>query len=165
MLSHHVMFGGFLVLTVMAWFILLLASSVAFAEMKNKELVGQIAELRKRSEARNIETFGQQLRLAQGNIEQLDRIQKNDRLRFTHLLRDLIGLIPPEIALKDMAIDRAQHKITLSGTAPSRSTLITFKSRLENDPDYTSVSLPLEQLLRETNLAFSLSFTFRETSN
>lgn len=53
-------------------------------------------------------------------------------------------------------------QITIQGQASTRSQLATFRDRLEAEPLYVDVVLPISALLRETDLEFSITLTVVE---
>ncbi len=49
--------------------------------------------------------------------------------------------------------------VILSGIAPTRNDLLSFKTRLEGLPDKTLVDLPISTLAQDTNVSFSIQIT------
>lgn len=54
-------------------------------------------------------------------------------------------------------------KIILSGTAATRESLAAFRDNLEAEPLFTDVVLPIDSLLKNRDLMFSLTFTVLTT--
>lgn len=156
-LSQRAMFLGFLTLTVLAWFILLLGSIAVFTEVKSRQLRRQAQSAAARATMHKVEFFNQELRRAKKNLEQFHRIQ-SDRPRLAKTARNLLTLLPGGIVLEDLAIDGIQQKITIAGVASNRSALLKLGEQLAKNPGYLNVTLPLEQLLQETDIPFSISF-------
>lgn len=156
MLGQHILFAGFLALTLLAWFTLLLGGMLVFAEMKDGQITRRIRDLAARAETRDIERFNQELRTARRSIERLNVIQGNHP-RFTSLLRKLITALPDGVLLKEVSVDAEKQKMTIAGIAPTRNALLAFRAKLEADRDYANIILPLDQLLKEVNPPFSIS--------
>jgi hypothetical protein len=51
------------------------------------------------------------------------------------------------------------RKISLTGTAPSREVLLSFRRALEASSDFKTVDLPISSFVKGSNIQFSLSLT------
>lgn len=75
----------------------------------------------------------------------------------THLTND-IGLTAIEVTRSDAT----SGTVIIRGIAKTRTALVDFGTRLQRDPAFQGVQVPLSDLVSDTNLTFSLPFTFKE---
>lgn len=86
-----------------------------------------------------------------------------ERVLWSALVRDLLAVVPPGVTVTSLAADAAGKQIVLSGSAPTRSTLIVFEDRLHLLPWVVSVEAPHENLLQRENPAFRFSMVIDAT--
>lgn len=53
--------------------------------------------------------------------------------------------------------EEAGRKVSISGTAPSRETLLSFRKALEDSSDFKSVDLPISNFIKGSDIQFYLS--------
>jgi len=73
----------------------------------------------------------------------------------TPTLAALFGEVDQTIRLQNIALDFNAHTLALSGTAMSRNDLIAFKNRLEDLPFIEHFELPIQVLLKRTDVTFT----------
>lgn len=154
------MFGGELVFTGLLILAALMLGEVMFAGVKLKKLNLQADRISTKPEIKQVQQFQQRLRILKNDIERLNRIQEQHPAAFL-VMRNFIESLPPVIALTNLDVDVVSRKITFSGSAPTRSTLLQLKDALQKGAAYTDVNFPLANLLRETNIPFTFSFTLK----
>jgi len=78
------------------------------------------------------------------------------------VLSDLLGLATPlGVTIDNLSFQSFGAPINLSGTAQSEDRVAAFKTAMENDPKFSMISLPLNDI--ETNgntVSFSMTFVF-----
>ena len=67
---------------------------------------------------------------------------------------------PPGVKIIKYALDLDKGLISLQGQATDRLTLINFKESLEKLDDFENVEIPISSFEAETNLEFSLTFSY-----
>jgi hypothetical protein len=87
---------------------------------------------------------------------QLEKIQKNYYPATPHLI-PLINAMPPNISLDSMELDSVNKNFNATGIAATRNDLLNYKQALENTGLVQKIDLPLSQLTKKDNLAFSLN--------
>ena len=70
----------------------------------------------------------------------------------------------PAIKITDIAYESRSpdelaqaRKVSIEGTAPSRSALLSFRRALEDDANFQSVDLPISNFIKGSNIQFYLS--------
>lgn len=72
----------------------------------------------------------------------------------------VINTIPTSIAIDHMQLEYDAQLLKLSGTAPSRESLLELKSQLETLHEIDIVQIPLNDLTKQAHINFSLSIPF-----
>ena len=81
--------------------------------------------------------------------------------RFSDAVSGIIGA-RSHIALTSVSLDRAGSSTisaVLSGVAPTRDELISFKSQLQDLSPGADVDLPIDELAKSSDIQFSMRFT------
>jgi Tfp pilus assembly protein PilN len=79
----------------------------------------------------------------------------------TAILDEIYQLKPEEILLRQLIYDKDKNKITLSGTATSRSALLNFRDKLKQSPSISDINMPLGTLQKITDIDFSVIITIK----
>ena len=157
-ISRSGMFVCELALTVLVLFALTLLGETLYASSKLATLNSRVHTLSTRTEAQELTQFQQQLRLLKDDVERLGRIQRQHPNHLQVLSR-LFALLSSNTRLTALAIDFTGKNIVFSGIAQTRADLIMLRDRLGQDPSYTGLNFPLADLLKETNIMFTISAT------
>lgn len=91
-------------------------------------------------------------------LEKVRSIQKNHK-NYSLLFEKLLPLVPLNIRFDSIQIN-ANGKIMLTGFAYNREQIIEFKENLENSKDFSNVESPISNLVKQSNIDFSLVFNF-----
>lgn len=94
-------------------------------------------------------------------LRRLEKIQSSF-VRMDTLIADVAARVPPEITLNRLHEEPSTRILTLAGEAKTRSSLLAFVEALEASPFLTKIKNPLENVLSEENLSFTLTATIRE---
>ena len=67
------------------------------------------------------------------------------------------------IALQSIVIARKddQNTMTISGMADSRDALVAFSKRLQGEPSFSNINLPVSSLAKSKDIPFSLTIDFK----
>lgn len=77
------------------------------------------------------------------------------------LFASLFGNVPGDVALRSVAFRSQAREVTLRGFAPTRQGLLRFLENLEADPRVARVSSPVANLIRETDIDFTVAITLK----
>ncbi len=142
--------------------ILVLLPSYFFSNYKNnlatKKLETQKAEqvpLFDQETTAIIQEINTKLKLIEGS-------QKNNFLPSEKVINAILIKNISSIKITQISYDNNStngKKIRISGTAPSREVLLTFRQSLENDKAFKSVELPISNFVKGSNIQFYLSLT------
>lgn len=158
-LNRHVMFFGELIFILLLLLALAMFGQELFGQWKIRELNRGISALSDLPQVKEVTQLRKQLRIFKNDIEYLGHIQDR-QLRALGTLAALADLLPPTIRLSALDIDLASRKIVFSGVAPTRAELLLLKDRIQKrSSQYGDVNFPLANLLRETDIPFTLSLT------
>ncbi len=73
------------------------------------------------------------------------------------LLRAVFADVPNGIRLESLKVNLESNDINIGGFSPDRQTLLAFLSNLKNNPSIASVSSPVANIIKETDISFSVS--------
>ncbi len=94
----------------------------------------------------------------------LAALTKNDRdFKYVDMLRALVSA-RRDVTIASFALNEVDQKtfsVAMNGEAPTRSSLLSFKSRLEAKFPGTTVDIPIDQLAKSSRLPFALRFTVK----
>jgi hypothetical protein len=76
------------------------------------------------------------------------------------ILNDIYSSKPSGISIRDYKLDLDKGEIRLQGLAVDRVTLIQFKENVESVSNFENVEIPISSFEAETNLEFSLTFSY-----
>jgi len=102
-------------------------------------------------------------------LNEVKRINKltDDVLKVTSILvppekilNGIYTLKPADISINEYKIGFDKGDIKLAGISQSRSSLIEFKQRLEDSPNFSNIIIPISSFEVETNLNFEMSFFY-----
>jgi hypothetical protein len=156
---------------VRAWIILLFALSVsgtigvaslfpAFlrGSLEERTQLEAIASLEKNKRESGVVNIEQEL--ATDKLLLAVLAEGSDRMLLSAEIQDLI-MLKGSVHITSISVgrlDKAGVRMVVQGVAPTRESLLGFKSKLEASPG-TSVTLPISQLAKSTNIQFSVEIT------
>ena len=163
-LGRQILFAGELTFIILMAASALLLLEVWFADAESKKVTNRIEVILERSEARQSNQFQQELQLFRKDVERLSRIQ-GQRPETFEAIRNLINLIPDEIKIISFTVDMDGKSAIISGVALTRSDLLALKKTIDENGTYGIVQFPLANLLKETDIDFTMSLTFAKKSS
>lgn len=132
---------------------------------------------REASVGRDIAIVNQTPEIQRASVIEQRIVELNARLdafeRDEEAMTDISGLFEPVLHARDNAITitffaflppgntRAAPLLQIRGTAQTRDALINFADRLKTEPRYQSVVFPVEDLLRDHDILFSITISVR----
>jgi len=108
----------------------------------------------------DIKNFNQQLKA-------VEKIQKR-YIPWTDFIVNFVGLVPENVSLNNISLNiegtkndkESANEFVISGTARTREKLLEFKANLEGSPMFSSVTVPLENLLKKDDISFNIKAKF-----
>ena len=136
-------------------FAVLLLPSVFFLVFQADELAKTVG---REAEAQRHEVFVEVAKLAQasrlgGAVIRHER----ERLGVYPLFVSVFGDVPSGVSLSRIRLESSDRKLAIEGFAQTRSSLLEFLEHLGSNPKIASVSSPVGNLIRETNIQFSVA--------
>ena len=77
------------------------------------------------------------------------------------LITEVLRVTPAPIRLQEVVVQASPGELRIAGFSATRQALLTFIQSLEGNPRIASVSSPLSNLVRETNITFTLTAKLR----
>jgi len=96
--------------------------------------------------------------------ERVDILSSFENIPITaHVLSEIERALPAKVSLKAVRIQHGnpgEGAVTVTGVADSRTDLLRFSDVLKGNVFFQGVSVPIGQLVNETDVPFSFSFRF-----
>lgn len=120
-------------------------------------LEDQLADMTSRSSSRlqSSQEINNQIVSANNKIEDIAIIQKNF-IKWSNFFYDFSRLTPDQISYKFIKIYYREASMEIEGTAKSRQALLNLKSSMEGSALFSSVDLPLSDILAKENNNFHI---------
>ena len=78
---------------------------------------------------------------------------------FSMLLDEIMRLVPDNVILTSIKINKAGLNIIFNGRALNRDQLLIFKEGLEDSESFTDIVLPISNILKKDNIDFEITAT------
>lgn len=122
--------------------------------------------------ARKQITESEQARGAEARIQQTNATLRRLRTEYTLTqkslttpITDIVAKAPPGIILTFFSFEKKTNRVLLRGNAATRNDLLQFVSAIRNHPAFREIESPVENILREKNASFTLSFAIHNEQN
>lgn len=76
-------------------------------------------------------------------------------------INSLIQAVPSAVAFSSLSYQAKSREIVIQGSSPTRSAFLQFLDALGKVPVVANVSSPISNVIRETNVAFSVTVALR----
>ncbi len=113
--------------------------------------------------ASEINSIEEKLAVADKKINQISEIRSKIRPKSSALI-EIASLLPPNSSIISLRI-KNDGGMDISGFIKERADLLVFKQALQNNEKISDLNFPLENLLKEKNIEFSLSFKMKPLNN
>ena len=80
--------------------------------------------------------------------------------KFRDIIAKIDSLAGEDINITQFSVD-AKKKLTITGVATVRTSLSAFRDRLEEDKQFSGVTLPLSSLVDESDVTFSITLNIK----
>lgn len=139
--------------------ILIVISTLLSFEQKHQELLGQDFN-RFHDEDKKLRLYEEKFRATNEQVRAASLINKNHYF-FTNIFLLLDRHVSDAIRLEH--VSTKELTVFLSGTADTREDLISFDEKLKNETCFSSVNLPLSNLLSQKDINFQFDITIKES--
>lgn len=150
-------FGGGLV-AALSIFLVLLLPTYFFLTFQRGEVLRAL-ELEERSEefvkSREVELLLREV----NNFARRIREGERDRIAVSPLLARVAAALPQAVTLSSFQFEEQRRELTLAGHADSRAAFLEFLSALRASPQFSSVTSPVTNIIRERDISFTLEAT------
>jgi len=109
------------------------------------------------SQSEAFKNFEDEINQINGKLNYLDALENGSR-HYSFALEKLTELVSQDIKFTSFSV--SQNKISLSGFAASRESLLAFKDSLSRSPYFDKVDMPF--VLKQTDIDFFVSFEIKE---
>ncbi len=149
---------GFIAIIAVA--LILVLPTIFFTVFQKSEAVRAVALETENQMHSNLATEAEVLQSAR---HLADTVLGADRKRFSPslLFESIIRDTPPTLRLEALRVHPEGKELTIRGFAPTRSSLLTFLANLQKDSLIAKASSPVANLIKETDITFSISATVR----
>jgi|GEM_PF-573687 len=104
---------------------------------------------------REYSKYNQAIREVNSDIKNLNSISQY-YLPISPKLSEVINILPKDIKINALNIDRLQNNITLSGTALTREALLNYQEVLKKITWLENITTPTSQLFQKENISFEV---------
>jgi type IV pilus assembly protein PilM len=136
-------------------FIVVLASFSYILNMNMGNQLNEKKQTEKEVQYEKIKNYDEQFSLANSKISKIMTIKK-DQVYWSAFFDKMNGIVFPGIDV--FSISNVDYSITILGRSLTRDDLILFKEKLEKDSCFSSVDLPLSNLVDKSNIEFQIDF-------
>ncbi|MCH7882910.1 hypothetical protein IIA95_00650 [Patescibacteria group bacterium] len=160
-------FGTLFAFTIFANILLLAPLWLSLALQRN-ELTRELDSIRKSSIFAQVTDIEAAIKTLNTEIR-LFRTKEKERFDITPEFRAVIDSRPAGITIDSFIFERAQKtrpaRISISGNALRRSTLIRFRETLEKNPLFSRIQSPISNLLKEVDIQYSFILELDKKAN
>lgn len=96
-----------------------------------------------------------EIRQINSELNQIEAMQK-DYIKWSRVATDFWRLVPAGVRLSAVTIDKETSRLEISGIADKRDDFLHFKDNLERADLVEKVDSPITNILRQTDVDFSL---------
>jgi len=126
------------------------------AYLEEREERSAIVALKKDNDKSGINEIQDELRKDMQYVKILS--EESDHVRFSALIQGVVSL-RQNVRLSSLTLSRTSTTtvtVSIQGLAPTRDSLIAFKSRLENLTPGNQVDLPISELAKSRDIVFNM---------
>jgi len=76
------------------------------------------------------------------------------------VINAILSVKPDEVTIVEYKLDLDTGKINFAGIAATRESLVKFKSGLEENPDFSAISIPISSFEKDIDLEYEVSLIF-----
>src|SRR3989338_8766534 len=109
--------------------------------------------------------FSNDIKIFNQRLRAVEKIQKK-YIPWTNFIFSFVNLVPEDISIATLNLEAEakneedNNTVTISGTAKTREKLLQFKANLENSALFSSIDIPLENLLKKEGVNFNIKAKF-----
>jgi hypothetical protein len=149
---HHLQ-RTLLIISASFLFLLNLISSILLIQILNQPTAIQTKSSSSVDLAKNINQINQQ---SQGIIQ-----INQQQTEFIQIFNQILSLVPSDLNIIHLKLDHSTKTATIRGFASTQEQVLEFKKQIEIIPEFINISLPLSILQKQTDLNFTITFTWQ----
>jgi Tfp pilus assembly protein PilN len=107
--------------------------------------------------ASNTKELENRVRELNSKIDNIKTLQKN-HYYWSEAVLEVARIIPSDVELEAMILDRTANKVEISGTAKNRESVIQIWADLKRSPKFRDVNFPLNNLEKSADGNFTYAF-------
>ncbi len=89
------------------------------------------------------------------------QILKSSRQSWSKIFMELASILPQNITLDNVAVNRSDKKIEISGRAGSRESVLALRRKILESAYFVNVNFPLSNLEKAQNVPFKYRFYYK----
>lgn len=141
--------------------IILALPTYFFVFFQNRGIAELITASRQAAESEQARETEARIQKTNAKLRRLEKYYAAPSLSTTDTLREILTKTPAGITFTRLSLKNETGDAAIQGTAAIRDDLLQFLTALRGNPLFANVESPVENILRERNLSFKISFTIR----
>ncbi len=109
---------------------------------------------------KNTQDYNERVKIINSELTDMDAIQKNT-VYWSYFLEFIGQVTDKDLIINNITINKDAGTINFSGYASTRTNLLDFKASLENSGYFNEIDFPINNLLAQSNINFTINTTFK----
>lgn len=139
--------------------IILLLPTYFFLFFQNSGVAELVSAKRENVESDQARQSEERIKNLNTRLRRLEKEYSANPISVTRYVHDIISRVPDGITLAHFSYQKDSAAITLRGTADTRDNLLRFIASLRSHSEFQNIKSPVENILQERNISFTLSFS------
>lgn len=127
-----------------------------FLTLQENDTLVQIDLAQKSVQAERVKETENTIEAINAKLQSLEAASSKRTLLSSHIAA-IAEHANPGISLDWLTFTREKGQVEITGTAPTRGAFLIFLDGLRRDPYFTSIESPVNNLLKDTGVAFTLT--------
>ncbi|MBD3282028.1 MAG: hypothetical protein GF387_00215 [Candidatus Portnoybacteria bacterium] len=160
MLYQNVVSSGLLFVFLILFLVIILGGFLIFLNFKYQEIERNIVlEQSQVIKDETVKGIERKIEGLNNNLRKIAEIQE-EQSHVYEMLDNLSRNLFIDIRVDSLQVDSSSGKISVSGFAEERDSLLRIKETLENDKEYSDIDFPISNITNPRNIDFHFSFTY-----
>jgi Tfp pilus assembly protein PilN len=157
MVNHQLRVFWAIILSSIILFVALGFATQQYLRLSVKKVDEQIAVNKAKLESADIKELQQQVLKLNQNIKEIKTV-RGQQYKWSEVMLEIARVMPAEVQLNSLQIERATGKIIVLGKAEDRDTVIAVWSQIKKSPMFYDVNFPLPNLEQPVDGNFTYTF-------
>lgn len=141
----------------MAVFLLLAFGTMLYLKGEMLSVDRDIAESKKELSSSGTQQLQERVLAVNKQLKIIGSL-RDQHYNWTNALSEISRILPDDVQVNSLSVDRKTAEIRLTGTAERRESVIKFWSNVKKSKYFKNINFPLSNLERETNVPFTYTF-------